>query len=47
MPFLAILTVMGFDDHTSPKGRAVQIALIAVSVASGSWGRYWGNKLGW
>jgi hypothetical protein len=47
MPFLAILTVMGFDDHQSQKARAVQILLIAVSVASGSWGRYWGNKLGW
>jgi hypothetical protein len=47
MPFLAILTVMGFDDNQSQKARAVQIVLIAVSVASGSWGRYWGNKLGW
>lgn len=47
MPFLAILTVMGFDDHQSVKGRAVQIALIAVSIASGSWGRYWANANGW
>lgn len=47
MPFLAILTVMGFDDHQSAKARTVQIALIAVSIASGSWGRYWANKGGW
>ncbi len=47
MPFLAILTVMGFDDHQSRKARAVQIALIAISIASGAWGRYWANEGGW
>jgi hypothetical protein len=47
MPFLAILTVMGFDDHQSAKGRAIQIALIAVSIASGAWGRYWANMEQW
>ncbi|MEK7248199.1 MAG: hypothetical protein AAB092_06970, partial [Chloroflexota bacterium] len=47
MPFLAILTVMGFDDHQSRNGRILMITLVAISVASGSWGRYWGNELGW
>jgi hypothetical protein len=47
LPFLGILTVMGFDDNRSPNSRALQIALIAVSIASGSWGRYWANRFGW
>lgn len=47
MPFLAILTVMGFDDHQSARSRALQIALVAVSIVSGSWGRYWANEGGW
>ncbi len=45
--FLTILILMGFDDNQSQKARAVQIVPIAAWLASGSWGRYWGDKLGW
>jgi len=47
MPFLAILTVMSFDDHPSPRSRALQIGLVAISIVSGIWGRYWANEYGW
>ena len=46
-PFLLILTAFGFDDNTSPGSRRWQIALVAVAVLAGFWGRYWANKLGW
>lgn len=48
MPFLAILTVMGFDENRKSRfGLIAMIVLVAVSLASNSWGRYWGNEGGW
>ena len=47
MPFLAILTVISFDDHPTPRSRALQIGLVAISIVSGIWGRYWANEYGW
>ncbi len=47
MPFLAILTVLGFDDRPTPRSRALQIGLVAISIVSGIWGRYWANEYGW
>ncbi|MGH9199156.1 MAG: hypothetical protein ACRD1T_25925, partial [Acidimicrobiia bacterium] len=46
-PFLLILTALGFDDSGSPSGRRWQIALVALSVVAGLWGRYWANQLVW
>jgi hypothetical protein len=46
-PFLLILTAFGFDDHASPSARRLQVALVAISVLAGFWGRYWANYLGW
>jgi len=47
MPFLVILTVLSFDDHPTPRSRALQIGLVALSIVAGLWGRYWANEYGW
>ncbi|HLC29411.1 MAG TPA: hypothetical protein VJM51_01350 [Dehalococcoidia bacterium] len=47
VPFLLILTALGFEDNRSPAGTRWMVALVAVSVLAGFWGRYWGSKLGW
>lgn len=45
IPFLLILTALGFDDHPSLRSRRIQFALVAWSVMAGVWGLYWAN--GW
>ena len=47
LPFLMILTAFGFDDHQSPKALRIKVALVALSIAIGFWGRYWGTRGGW
>jgi len=48
MPFLGILTVMGFDENRKSRlGLIAMILLVAISLASNSWGRYWANEGGW
>ncbi len=46
-PFLLILTAFGFDDNPSPTSRRIQLALVAISVVAGFWGRHWANANGW
>ncbi|HLE82158.1 MAG TPA: hypothetical protein VJA25_12800, partial [Dehalococcoidia bacterium] len=46
-PFLLILTAFGFDDNDSPGARRLQVALVAVAIVAGFWGRHWANELGW
>jgi len=46
-PFLLILTALGFDDNDSPGARRLQVALVAVAIVAGFWGRHWANQLGW
>ncbi len=47
IPFLLMLTALGFEDHQSPTATKWKVALVAVSVIAGFWGRYWGTQLGW
>lgn len=47
IPFLLILTAIGFDDNQSPTSLRIMTVLVAVSVVAGFWGRYWGTHLGW
>lgn len=46
-PFLLILTALGFEDNQSPRHTRVKVALVAIAVLAGFWGRYWGSQLGW
>lgn len=43
-PFLLILTAFGFDDNDSAGSRRLQIALVAISIVAGVWGRYWATQ---
>src|SRR3990172_9063485 len=45
VPFLLSLAALGFEDNRSPAGTRWMVALVAVSVLAGFWGRYWGSKL--
>lgn len=47
MPFLLILTALGFEDHQSPGSTRIKVLLVAIAIVAGFWGRYWGTKLGW
>jgi hypothetical protein len=47
LPFIMILTAMGFEEFRSPRSLWIKIALVVLSVAIGFWGRYWGTRLGW
>ena len=38
VPFLMILTALGFDDNSSPFSRRVQLGLVTLSIAVGFWG---------
>ena len=46
-PFLLLLTALGVEEHNSASARRWQVALLALSVVAGFWGRYWANQLGW
>jgi len=47
LPFIMILVALGFDDNQSRKAFWWKVALVAVSIVIGFWGRYWGTRLGW
>ena len=47
MPFLLILTALGFEDHRSPTSTKIMILLVGISIVAGFWGRYWATELGW
>jgi uncharacterized membrane protein len=47
LPFIMILTALGFEQYKSPRSLWIKIALVVISVAIGFWGRYWGTRLGW
>jgi hypothetical protein len=47
LPFLMLLTALGFEDNQSRRSIWIMAALVLVSVAIGFWGRYWGTRLGW
>ena len=47
LPFLMILTALGFEDNQSRTSLRVKVVLVILSVAIGFWGRYWGTRLGW
>ena len=46
-PFLLILTALGFEDHQSPQSTRIKVALVAIAILAGFWGRHWGTALGW
>ncbi len=46
-PFLLLLTALGFEDNQSPQSTRIKVAMIAVAIVAGFWGRYWGTKLTW
>ena len=47
LPFIMILTALGFEEFKTPRSLWIKIALVVLSVAIGFWGRYWGTRLGW
>jgi hypothetical protein len=47
MPFLLILTALGFEDNQSPSSTRIKVLLVAVAIVAGFWGRHWGTELGW
>ena len=47
LPFLMILTALGFEDNQSRSSFWLKVVLVVASVAIGFWGRYWGTRLGW
>lgn len=47
LPFLLILTALGFEDYQSRKATVMKILLVAISILVNLWGRYWANILGW
>lgn len=47
LPFLMILTALGFEENQSRTSVRIMVVLVIVSVAIGFWGRYWGTRLGW
>jgi hypothetical protein len=47
IPFLVLLTGLGFQDHQSRRSIWIMAALVLASVFIGFWGRYWGTRLGW
>ncbi len=47
LPFLMILTALGFEDNQSRTSLRIKVLLVIISVAAGFWGRYWGTRLGW
>ena len=47
LPFIMILTALGFEEFKTPRSLWIKIALVVLSIAIGFWGRYWGTRLGW
>src|SRR3990170_1888055 len=47
IPFLMILTALGFEDNQSPTSTKIKIAMVAIAILAGFWGRYWGTEFGW
>lgn len=47
IPFLLILTALGFEDNQSPASTRVKVLLVAVAIVAGFWGRHWATELGW
>jgi len=47
MPFLMVLTALGFEGFNSSTSLRWKVVLVLSSVAVGFWGRYWGTELGW
>jgi hypothetical protein len=47
LPFIMILTALGFEEFRTPRSLWLKIALVVLAVAIGFWGRYWGTRLGW
>jgi hypothetical protein len=47
IPFLLILTALGFEDNQSPSSTKIKIALVAIAIVAGFWGRHWATELGW
>ncbi len=44
VPFLLILTAMGFDDNDSPTHRRIQVDLVAISIVVCFWGNFWAHR---
>jgi hypothetical protein len=47
VPFLLILTALGFEDNQSPASLRIKVLLVALAIVAGFWGRYWGTELTW
>jgi hypothetical protein len=47
LPFLILLTSLGFQENQSRRSILIMTALVVISVVVGFWGRYWGTRLGW
>ena len=47
LPFIMILTALGFEENQSRSSFWLKVVLVVASVAIGFWGRYWGTRLGW
>jgi uncharacterized membrane protein len=47
MPFLLILTALGFEDYQSPTATKVKIAMVTIAIVAGFWGRHWATQFGW
>jgi hypothetical protein len=47
IPFLLILTALGFEDNRSPSSTRIKIAMVVIAIVAGFWGRHWANELGW
>ena len=47
MPFLLMLTALGFEHNQSRRSTIIKVLLVAIAVVAGLWGRYWGTQLGW
>jgi hypothetical protein len=47
LPFLLILTAIGFEDNRSAGSMRMKILLVGIAILAGFWGRYWANELGW
>jgi hypothetical protein len=47
MPFLLILTALGFEDNQSPTSTKIKTAMVAIAIVAGFWGRHWATEMGW
>ena len=47
LPFLMILTALGFEEHNSSRSLKIKLLLVTIAIVIGFWGRYWGTRLEW